>query len=145
MNKSSLIKKGLAVAVILLFIGVCVVPSTANLLPEVDVELRGRIGIIMLIENIGNETVNLSYWYMSVKGGHFGLINKSKKGNVTLFEPGNKIVSRIFVFGFGFLTVNFRIMISSSEPGSTPGLTTGQEIMFVFGPYVYQRGIYGYK
>ena len=137
MNNS--IKKGVVVAVILLFFSVSVVPSTASPSREVDVDFKGRIGVIMLIENIGNETVNFMDWSMSVKGGHFGLINKSKKGNVTLFEPGDKIIKRIFVFGFGCLTISFCIIVPPSEPGQPAWLITGREDMFVFGPYVYQR------
>ncbi|MCK5260690.1 MAG: hypothetical protein KAJ44_00745, partial [Thermoplasmatales archaeon] len=136
---NNLIKKGVVVAVILLFVSVSVIPSTANPSTVVDVELRGRIGVIITIKNIGNETVNILDWYLSVKGGHFGLINKSKKGNVTLFEPGDKIIKRFFVFGFGFLTISFCIIGSPSEPGQPWWLITGREDMFVFGPYVYQR------
>jgi len=131
------IKKLLAVVIILLFIGLSVIPSTANPLPEVDVELRGRIGVIITIKNIGNETVNFMNWSIFVKGGHFKLIDKSIKGNVTLFEPSDEIVKRILVFGFGFIDIGGVIIIPIS-----PNLFYEIYIMvtmFAFGPYVYQR------
>ncbi len=132
-------KKLFVVGIIVLFLGLAIVPSTANSTREIDVKLEGRIGVIITISNIGNETINFSSWRISVKGGHFELINKSIKGNITLFEPNDKIVRRILVFGFGFITIGFWVYIPPSKPGHPHYYLHGWEDMFVFGPYVYQR------
>ena len=133
--------KLLAIMIMLIFVSINVIPTTANPLNKVDIDvhLKGRIGIIIKFINTGNETVNISVWFISVRGGHLGLINKSLKGNATLFAPGDKIVNRIFIFGFGFISIFYQITIPPKKPNGLWIKFLGWTDMFAFGPYVYQR------
>ena len=151
-----MLRKGLAVVVILLFISVSVIPSTGNIVsfddniplvtthfldspePEIDLEVKYGIGLKIIIENIGEVPANNMTWGFRVRGGHFNRINKSFSGDTASFEPGEKIVERIFIFGFGFIYTHGTIKWQIS-PQLFSMIIYMPEPTFLFGLYLYSH------
>jgi hypothetical protein len=133
-------KKLFTVSIIVLFLGIAIAPSTANPSPSgtLGVELIGGIGVKLIIKNSRDVAINNTYWRLSVKGGHFGLINKTKNGTICLIKPNTNITKRIFIFGFGTIKVSLWIIIPPQKPGQPYTAITGWKNWSLFGPYVYQ-------
>ena len=132
-------KKLLVITILILFVSVNVFPSSANPSHKFDANLKTGIGVIILIENIGNETINNMEWGLSVKGGYFGLINKSKTGNITQIKPGRKIPRRIIVFGYGYVNISFSVFMPPQKPGQPATAIWGKGRMFIIGPFTYHQ------
>ena len=102
-------------------------------------ELKTGIDVILLIENTGIETINNIDWWLCVKGGYFGLINKSKTGNITQIKPGRKIPRRIIVFGYGYVNISFGVVMPPQEPGQPFTMLLGPGKMFLIGPFTFHQ------
>ncbi len=149
-------KKLLAVGVIVLFLGLAIAPSTGIIVfnddttppvttisfdppePEIDLEVKYGIGLKIIIENIGEAPANNMTWGFRVRGGHFNRINKSFSGATASFEPGEKIVERIFIFGFGFIYTSGTITWQIS-PQIYFRIIYMPEPTFLFGLYLYRH------
>ena len=130
-------KKLLIITIMILFISVSVIPSSANLTHNFDANLKTGIGVILLIENTGNETIDNMDWGLSVKGGYLGLINKTKINNISQIKPGRKITKRVIVFGYGYVNIGFAVTMPPQKPGQPYSAIWGKDRMFIIGPVTY--------
>jgi hypothetical protein len=112
----------------------------SSTIENIELKIKYGLGITMIIENIGEESIKYIQWNFSIKGGHLNLTNKTFNGIIETFDPGEKIVKRIFVFGFGFIEVDGMVCWPVLPPGSVMTcLLYFPKNSFLFGPFIYPR------
>jgi len=93
--------------------------------PHFNIELSGGLGVNVNINNDGyGDAVNVPY-KINVKGGFFGLVNKTKTGLVNTPTGGSQAVSTGTFLGFGKISVSIKVGVKEKT-------ATG----FVIGPFV---------
>ena len=153
-----MLRKGLAVAVILLFVSVSVIPSTGttdvkqitmpissgnNLYVGPSLHILpgcifGGVSIVSAwIENYGDEDAINVNWSISVKGGILGGINITSKGQIDKIEAERyeTVCTDKLIFGLGLVEIN----VTASAEGVEE--VTQQRRGFVILFYVYLQSI----
>lgn len=85
--------------------------ALADLLSDIDVNLSGGFGVEAIISNHGLMDVTHIDWRICVKGGIFGLINKTMNGTIDLQAGESKTVSTGIFFGYGSTIIDVKVDI----------------------------------
>lgn len=103
-------------------------PSTR---PNLNIKsIRGPIGIIATIENVGTDTARSIQWSLDIDGDIvIWPLGGTKSGNLGSITPDEQKTVRIFVLGFGSATITIEVGCS----GSSDRLTKSG---FMLGPFV---------
>ncbi|KYK19985.1 hypothetical protein AYK24_04550 [Thermoplasmatales archaeon SG8-52-4] len=153
--KNTIFKKGLAVGIIFLLVGVCITSSTGNKGKDTPLKInisktvnnieksnylkikniRGGIGITFLLTNEGDNTLNNITINIEAIG-RFIKIKSPKIIHIPELKAGQSTKQKLKIFGLGFGEPvgykRIKIMISA------PGITTMERIVLVniVGPFV---------
>jgi hypothetical protein len=93
MQKKPLIRKCLAIGIILLFVGTCIIPAIAHpaTADDVTITIKGGFGCTVTIQNNGNYTINASISIVSDKIFREGGANTTGNGPI---PPGSSVSLR---------------------------------------------------
>lgn len=86
-----------------------------QLAPELEIDIKGGIGIHIIIKNSGYENATEVEWSVSVKGGILGLINVSLESDTQLLEPEKEIHEKILLFRLGKIEIIVTADASNAE------------------------------
>jgi len=76
---------------------------------DLSVQIKGGLGVKMVITNNGATAVNDVAWQIQVQGGLFGIINKTKSGTVDIPAGTSITVSSGLILGLGRITINTEV------------------------------------
>ena len=87
------------------FTGSAYIFSKSSSEPDLSFEIKGGIGVKLVINNNGLDDAIGIEWDIKVEGGLLGFINKTSHGSVDITAGDKKIVSTGLFFGFGRIDV----------------------------------------
>ena len=86
--------------------------------PELDLSVRGGLGITVTIKNNGTTIANDVEWYLDVQGGLLGRITETMNGIIDVPAGQSKSFSTGLFFGFGPITITTKV---AEEEQTTTG------------------------
>jgi hypothetical protein len=126
-------RKCLAVGIILLFVGTCIIPSTAvtiiknqyNTTEEIQITIKGGIGYRVVVSNPYNTSFNATFDITLLFITH-----RLMEDGIWPISPLFKTVIFGVPVGFGFISVR---VVALDKTATRNGVVIG--IFVIFGPY----------
>jgi len=134
MDKNPKLRKCLTAGVILLFVGTCIIPSTAvaiiknqyNTTEEIQITIKGGIGYRVSVSNPYNTSFNATFNITTLFITHRLMIDGGKWSISPLVET---VIFGVLV-GFGFISVR---VVALDKTATRNGVVIG--VFVIFGPY----------